>query len=85
MGSDFQYENANEWFSNLDKLIHYTNLDGRINVFYSDPYSFTKAQNAANLTWTLKTDDFFPYADNPYSYWTGYFTSRPALKVGCVC
>ncbi len=24
-GSDFQYENANEWFKNLDKVIHYVN------------------------------------------------------------
>lgn len=28
----------------------------------------------------LKTDDFFPYADDPHDFWTGYFTSRPALK-----
>uniref|UniRef100_A0A3B4WRF5 Lysosomal alpha-mannosidase n=1 Tax=Seriola lalandi dorsalis TaxID=1841481 RepID=A0A3B4WRF5_SERLL len=25
MGSDFQYENANLWYKNLDKLIHYVN------------------------------------------------------------
>ena len=25
MGSDFQYENAREWYKNLDKLIHYVN------------------------------------------------------------
>ncbi len=25
MGSDFQYENSNEWFKNLDKLIKYVN------------------------------------------------------------
>lgn len=29
---------------------------------------------------SLKTDDFFPYADGPHQFWTGYFTSRPALK-----
>lgn len=32
MGSDFNYLNANTWFKNLDKLIHYTNLDGRIKL-----------------------------------------------------
>ena len=32
------------------------------------------------MTWEVKTDDFFPYADCPWCYWTGYFTSRVALK-----
>lgn len=28
----------------------------------------------------MKSDDFFPYASGPHTYWTGYFTSRPAVK-----
>jgi hypothetical protein len=36
--------------------------------------------NKADRTWTSKTDDFFPYADRPHAFWTGYFTSRIALK-----
>ncbi|KAL3904809.1 MAG: hypothetical protein SGPRY_011152 [Prymnesium sp.] len=28
----------------------------------------------------VRTDDIFPLADNPHNYWSGYFTSRPALK-----
>jgi hypothetical protein len=73
-------ENANEWFKNLDKLINAVNADGRVNVFYSTPSQYVAAVHAANLTWSVKTDDFFPYADGDHAYWTGYFTSRPALK-----
>lgn len=36
--------------------------------------------NKADRGWSIKTDDFFPYADESHAYWTGYFTSRPALK-----
>ena len=32
------------------------------------------------INWTVKTDDFFPYADCPHCYWTGYFTSRTGFK-----
>lgn len=39
-----------------------------------------KSLHEANLTWTTKSDDFFPYASDPHAFWTGYFTSRPTLK-----
>ncbi len=51
-----------------------------MNVFYSTPSCYLYALNKANRTWTSKSDDFFPYANHPHGYWTGYFTSRPALK-----
>ncbi|GJY15527.1 glycosyl hydrolase family 38 protein [Tanacetum coccineum] len=54
--------------------------DGRVNALYSTPSIYTDAKNAANETWPLKTDDFFPYADKANTYWTGYFTSRPTFK-----
>ncbi|KAA8540621.1 hypothetical protein F0562_024460 [Nyssa sinensis] len=54
--------------------------DGRVNALYSTPTIYTDAKYAANESWPLKTDDFFPYADRVNAYWTGYFTSRPALK-----
>ena len=28
----------------------------------------------------MKSDDFFPYADGPHQFWTGFFSSRPGLK-----
>jgi lysosomal alpha-mannosidase len=84
MGGDFQDKNAHEKFKNLDKLIHYVNLEqengSNVNVFYSTPSCYLYALNKAGKEWTTKGDDFFPYAMVPASYWTGYYTSRPALK-----
>ncbi|KAK4760251.1 hypothetical protein SAY87_005144 [Trapa incisa] len=80
MGTDFKYQYAHTWFRQLDKLIHYVNQDGRVNALYSTPSIYTDAKHAANRAWPLKTGDYFPYADRANSYWTGFFTSRPAFK-----
>ncbi len=101
MGGDFQDQNANKKFKNLDKLIHYVNLEvnhfhmfdwlylssyhqqekgSDVNVFYSTPSCYLYALHNAEKEWTSKTDDFFPYANIPFAYWTGYYTLRPALK-----
>lgn len=80
MGTDFKYQYAHTWYRQLDKLIHYVNKDGRVNALYSTPSIYTDAKYAANESWPIKTDDFFPYSDRANGFWTGYFTSRPALK-----
>ncbi|XP_059478778.1 lysosomal alpha-mannosidase-like [Neocloeon triangulifer] len=85
MGTDFSYQQASYWYDNLDRLIKYVNerqttADGKINLMYSTPSCYLKAVQNAGQTWTTKDDDFFPYASDDYSYWTGYFTSRPTLK-----
>ncbi len=80
LGCDFEFENAGTWYSNTDKLIHYLNLDGRVNAFYSTPSVYAAAKLLQNRTYTLKTDDFYPYDFFPHGYLTGYYTSRPALK-----
>ena len=83
MGSDFQYQAANMWFKNLDLLMGYIQDNAAaygVDIFYSTPQNYAAYVHAANLTYTYKTDDFFPYADAPAAYWSGYFTSRPALK-----
>lgn len=51
-----------------------------MNAFYSTPSCYLYALNQADRGWTSKTDDFFPYAHHPHGFWTGYFTSRAALK-----
>ncbi|CAD6185194.1 unnamed protein product [Caenorhabditis auriculariae] len=82
MGSDFQYTNANAWYSNLDKLIKYVNGNdtAKVNVFYSTPSCYVQALTEAAPKLSTKSDDFFPYASANHSYWTGYFTSRPTFK-----
>lgn len=81
MGCDFQFQNSFHNFVNIDKLIFHVNrLRKDINVMYSTPACYTLAVNKANKPFTTKKYDFFPYASGANSYWTGYFTSRAALK-----
>jgi len=83
MGEDFNYQDANMWFKNLDKIIKYLNVtkeEHGLNLMYSTPSCYLQAVKDADIPLMTKTDDFFPYASDPHAYWTGYFTSRPALK-----
>lgn len=80
MGTDFQYQAAGTWYSNLDRLIRALENSPDIKVFYSTPSCYAKALHDTKRKWTSKTDDYFPYANAEHSYWTGYFTSRPAVK-----
>ncbi|KAE9551638.1 hypothetical protein FO519_005166, partial [Halicephalobus sp. NKZ332] len=82
MGGDFCFTNANLQFDNIDKLIKIANniTTKKINAFYSTPSCYTSAINKSIPSWTNKTSDFFPYADKDHAYWTGYFTSKPAMK-----
>eukprot|EP01063_Lacrimia_lanifica_P011272 TRINITY_DN1808_c0_g1_i8.p1 TRINITY_DN1808_c0_g1~~TRINITY_DN1808_c0_g1_i8.p1 ORF type:complete len:1110 (+),score=493.11 TRINITY_DN1808_c0_g1_i8:91-3420(+) len=83
-GGDFNYQNADHWYHNMDKLIHYANLNGTLNVFYSTPTEYVKAKKAAakkaGTKFEVRVDDVFPLANDEHKYWTGYFTSRPGLK-----
>nr|XP_022916135.1 lysosomal alpha-mannosidase-like [Onthophagus taurus] len=85
MGGDFTYQAAEMYFINMDRLIAgFKKLRPDINVIYSTPSCYVKAVNEAakaqDITYQVKTDDFFPYASDAHSYWTGYFTSRPNSK-----
>ncbi len=83
-GSDFQFSSAQSYFKNIDKLIKGANerqVNGsKFNVFYSTPSCYLQALYQSNKTYQTKTDDFFPYGSDSHSDWTGYFSSRPALK-----
>ncbi len=47
-----------------------------LELFYSTPTRYIDAVYEADLEWTVKTDDFFPYADHSYAYWTGESATR---------
>ena len=83
MGDDFDYGAAQMNFASLDKLIHYVNMNTSqhgINMFYSSQEAYANARLGMQTPLSLKTADGFPYADSAHSVWSGYFTSRPALK-----
>jgi lysosomal alpha-mannosidase len=81
-GCDSMYQNAHLMFKNIEILMDYINSQPKYNVsmFYSTPSLYVDAINKQNVQWPTKNDDFFPYADGPHAYWTGYFTSRPTIK-----
>src|ERR1700709_150130 len=60
MGSDFNYESAEQYFINMDKIIAGVNRNGTIHAQYSTPSLYYKAKLTEGITWSTKTDDFFP-------------------------
>ena len=46
--------------------------NGSVNVMYSTPSIYVNYVNKdKDFTLSTKSDDFFPYASAPWSYWTG--------------
>ena len=85
MGDDFNYQTAKMNFKNMDKLIKHMNARSQetgIHLLYSTPSCYLQSLlDNDNQVYPIKSDDFMPYANQPHSYWTGYFTSRPSVKL----
>ena len=82
-GDDFSFQAAASYFKNIDLLIKGANArfdQHGVKMMFSTPSTYLKAVNQQNLTFPMKSDDFFPYRDGPSAYWTGYFTSRVSQK-----
>jgi len=82
-GDDFKFKAADRQFGNMDKIIAYVNSNPsayRMRIQYSTLSDYFSAVAAANVPFPVIQGDFFPYADNEDSYWTGYYTTRPLLK-----
>ena len=82
LGEDFTYTNSRMWYKNVDKLIKYINArpEYGVRILYSTPEDYIDAIQKEKASYPVKNDDFFPYADGEHAMWTGYFTSRVALK-----
>jgi lysosomal alpha-mannosidase len=81
MGCDFSYSNARMTFHSTDRLIEYFNSHiTDATIMYSTPSEYLSALKSQNLTWPLKYDDMFPYADQAEDFWSGYFSSRANAK-----
>ncbi|KAL0480987.1 lysosomal alpha-mannosidase [Acrasis kona] len=84
-GCDFQFSDAEINFTNMTLLMNYINKNKEkynMNLKYSLLTDYLDAINpkANKQSWPTYKKDFFPYADNDKSYWSGIYTSRPALK-----
>eukprot|EP01119_Soliformovum_irregulare_P019887 TRINITY_DN6388_c0_g1_i4.p1 TRINITY_DN6388_c0_g1~~TRINITY_DN6388_c0_g1_i4.p1 ORF type:complete len:1028 (+),score=331.23 TRINITY_DN6388_c0_g1_i4:166-3084(+) len=89
-GDDFKFQNADIQYDNMGKLIEHinSNIDKyHVKIQYSTlSRYFDAVKNMVESGIPHKVEfsayygDFFPYADNEDSYWTGYYTTRPQLK-----
>lgn len=82
VGDDFGYPDAYDTFKTTDKFLELVNkLQQRNMTFqYSTPSAFVDAVNKEKVTWPVYDNDFFPYFEQRYEFWTGYYTSRPGIK-----
>ena len=69
-------------YRSMDNMIKYMNSDPvmskKWHLQYSTPSNYIDAIKSHRFP--TKQDDLFPYADNPASWWTGYFSSRANAK-----
>jgi lysosomal alpha-mannosidase len=87
-GDDFVYQNAGMIYSQIEKLMEYINghperYNGTTMRYSTLADYFDTVQewiSKNKVEWPVYNGDFFPYADNAASYWTGYFSSRLNVK-----
>ena len=94
IGNDLSFSTtANTLYESIEELISQINSNPHFNTLakLSSPEKFAKEwyneyKLNLNIQLNIKTDDFFPYTDRPDTfygpgYWTGYFTSKPSIKL----
>ena len=82
-GDDFVFNEIDINYNNIEQIMNYVNENykGKMKMIYSTPSQyFEEVEKYRNILEDYNDYDFFPYAENPHSYWTGYFSSRINLK-----
>ncbi|KAL0478997.1 lysosomal alpha-mannosidase [Acrasis kona] len=82
-GEDFKFVKAQTQFGNMSRIMDWVNQRSDqlgIKMRYSTPSEYFDAVTQDDIEYPTKTGDFFPYADNVNSYWTGYYSSHPEMK-----
>ncbi|CAF1239524.1 unnamed protein product [Rotaria sordida] len=86
-GGDFEYEDATQYFQNIDAMIdtinniqNTTNDEKKFYVHYSTPTCFLHALSQEKRSWPVREGDFLSYAHRAHAFWTGFYTSRPGIK-----
>ena len=88
-GNDFHYQHADWMFGNMSLLIDYINNHHSDQIFlqYATLSQYFNALNAIQgegFPSRAIASDFHPYSwtpDDENSWWTGFYFSRPCLKV----
>ena len=82
-GEDFAFNEADINYENIEMIMNYVNknMKGKMKMIYSTPSQYFDCVLKSGVKFEkISNFDFFPYADNPHCYWTGYFSSRANLK-----
>ncbi|XP_077497608.1 lysosomal alpha-mannosidase-like [Amblyomma americanum] len=87
-GGDLTFVAADWRFQKQDSVIEQANKMSPANkegppvhVVHSTPACYVEALHEAIRSWPSFTGDLLPYADQPGRSWTGFYTTRPNLKM----
>ena len=86
-GDDFEFTHAEYNYNNLSRLFKHINDNPDkflLNIQFSTPSKYLESlantQQFEKQTLFKEEGDFFPYADNEFGHWTGFYSTRPHLK-----
>lgn len=74
-GGDFVFYNGSWEWENMGLV-----MQQEPSAHYATILSYFEKLHSLNRTWPVYTGDFFPYISDPDTVWSGYFSSRAALK-----